>query len=99
MKGKIVEAILEVVDSFNEELPESGRILRAPDAPLYGKNAPLDSIGLVNIVIRIEEIIEDRFNKRVTIADEKALSQKQSPFRSVDSMATYIEILLNDGKE
>ena len=58
--------------------------------------AVLDSLGLVNLIVSVEQNIEDEFHVVITIADDRALSQKHSPFRTVESLAEYIEILLKE---
>lgn len=63
---------------------------------LYGKGGVLDSLGLVRVIAELEEVIYDHTNKNITLADEKAMSQKSSPFRSVASLADYIEKLLQE---
>jgi D-alanine--poly(phosphoribitol) ligase subunit 2 len=39
--------------------------------------------------VAVEQKIEDKFGFAVALADEKALSQRQSPFRTVRSLADY----------
>ena len=63
---------------------------------LFGGGSDLDSLGLVNLIVCIEENINTEFNMSVSIADEKAMSQKHSPFRSVDTLADYLFALLNE---
>ena len=63
---------------------------------LYGKGGVLDSLGLVRVIAELEEAIYDIAQKDITLADEKAMSQKSSPFRSVDSLSAYIETLLQE---
>jgi acyl carrier protein len=57
---------------------------------LFGKGSDLDSLGLVNFIVSVEENINNRFDVSISIVDEKAMSQKNSPFKSVDSLAEYI---------
>jgi hypothetical protein len=45
----------------------------------------------------IEEKIFDNFGTTITLADEKAMSQHNSPFRSIKTLADYINKLLADG--
>ena len=56
----------------------------------------MDSLGLVNLIVSVEQNIEDDFDVSITIADERAMSQKHSPFRTVGTLADYIEILLKE---
>lgn len=93
MKDELTTLILETL----REMEESGLFVLnglTVDSPLFGKNGLLDSIGLVTLIVAIEQGIEDRYHKAVSLADEKAFSQKKSPFRSVDSLATYAAELI-----
>lgn len=58
--------------------------------PLMGKSAGLDSLGLVNLIVDVEGRLLDDFDVEVTLADERAMSQKHSPFRTIGSLAEYI---------
>ena len=46
----------------------------------------------------IKKNIEEEFDVSITIADERAMSQKHSPFRTVGILADYIEMLLVEKK-
>jgi acyl carrier protein len=54
----------------------------------------LDSLGLVNLITLIEETIEDEFDVTVTLADDKAMSRKTSPFRTLNHLLEYVGELL-----
>lgn len=60
-----------------------------PDTRLFGRDGLLDSMALVSMVMSLEQEIADRFGVSIGLADEKALSQKHSPFRSLGSLASY----------
>ena len=62
---------------------------------LIGEQAVLSSLGLVSLVVELEQTIEEQYGVALTLADERALSQKHSPFRSVGSLADYVCELLN----
>ena len=62
---------------------------------LFGDTAHLDSIGLVTLIADLEQDIFEQFGKRVTLADEKAMSRLTSPFRRVGLLADYIVEVVN----
>ena len=66
--------------------------------PLFGNEGLLDSMGLVNLIVTLEERIQEEYEILITIADEKAMSRSESPFRNVSTLAEYIEELLIDEK-
>jgi acyl carrier protein len=92
----IEELIYPVLDEIKETLEDPGRLIKAPDTPLFGSNAVLDSLGLVNLIVVLEERIEDHYGVSVTLANEKAMSRTSSPFRSVSTLAEYINELIRE---
>ena len=60
-----------------------------PEARLFGEGGALDSMALVSLVIAVEQAIEEKYGVAVALADEKALSQRSSPYRTVNSLAAY----------
>ena len=99
MKQKILDLILQVANEFNDQLENKITLEKGRDAPLYGKNGVLDSRGLVSFIIAIEQLIQDAFEVTVALADERALSQQNSPFKTIGSLADYIEKLIEDEAE
>ena len=92
----IVAAIYRAVDWINGELPPDRQLIKAPETRLLGSQSVLDSMHLVSLIVTIEREVEDAFGVALTLADERALSMKASPFRSIQSLADYIGILLRD---
>jgi acyl carrier protein len=94
MKEEIIEIIFDSIDEVNQQ--NESQIPKDIKTKLFGSESDLDSLGLVNLIVSIEENINNKYNASITIADEKAMSQKHSPFRSVDVLAIYILDLLNN---
>jgi acyl carrier protein len=95
----ILAAIYRAVDWINGELPPDRQLIKAPETPLLGTESVLDSMQLVSLIVAIEREVEDAFGVAVTLADERALSMQASPFRSIQSLADYIGILIMDGSD
>ena len=94
----IVAAIYRAVDWINGELPPDRQLIKAPETRLLGSQSVLDSMHLVSLIVTIEREVEDAFGVAVTLADERALSMQASPFRSIQSLADYIGILIIDAR-
>jgi acyl carrier protein len=92
----ILTAIYRAADWINDELPPGRQLIKAPETPLLGTESVLDSIQLVSLIVAIEREVEDAFGVALTLADERALSMKASPFRSIESLADYIGTLTMD---
>jgi acyl carrier protein len=95
-REKILKVIYNTIDEINLELDEDKKIEKSINTTLYGGSGTLDSFELVNFVVLLEEKIDDELEKITSLTDEKALSQKTSPFRTVESLVNYIIFLLED---
>lgn len=65
---------------------------------LLGKDAALDSIGLVNLVFAIEGNIRKDLGVMIEIANERAMSQTKSPFRTVRTLIDFVSQLVAEAK-
>jgi hypothetical protein len=94
----ILAAIYRAVDWINGELPPDRQLIKAPETRLLGSQSVLDSMHLVTLIITIERELEGTFGVAPTLANERALSMNESPFRSVQSLTDYIGILIADAR-
>ncbi|MDX2240336.1 MAG: acyl carrier protein [Leptolyngbyaceae cyanobacterium bins.302] len=85
MVSLIVERVHEIGAEQEIELP----VDLGNETPLFGQHGLLDSLGLVSLVVAVEQAIEDEYGVTVSLADEKAMSQKNSPYRTIGSLAAY----------
>lgn len=88
MKNKIIEVIYKSISS--KDIPKS------KDTVLFGNDGFLDSLGLVTLIVAVEQNLRDELDISVTLADEKAMSQKVSPFRTIETLADYIIKLVEE---
>jgi len=96
MRKKIRKIIISTINIMNENLDEVIQVKDGLDTVLYGNGGKLDSLDLINLIVAVEQNIEDEFDVPVTLADERAVSQEHSPFRTVGSLVDYIEVLLGE---
>ncbi|EAH7131601.1 hypothetical protein EKX93_09430, partial [Campylobacter coli] len=61
---------------------------------IYGVEGNLDSLALVGLVSDLESIIADEFGVDLVLASDKTMSQKNSPFKDVESLSNYILALM-----
>jgi hypothetical protein len=94
-QGRILEALFRTVDEVNQQVgPERGIHEKSADVCLYGPSSRLDSLAFVTFIVLAEQQIEEEFHATLTLADERAMSQKNSPFRSIGALADYVAELL-----
>jgi len=93
---KVQKAIFSAVEEINTQLTHEEKLEINEDSVLYGSKGKLDSLGLINLIVTVEQNIEDDFDITITLADERAMSQEHSPFRTIKTLTDYIEILLEE---
>ncbi len=96
MQAKVHQAIAEAIDDLNVQLSDQSKLTASPETLLYGMDAQLDSLDLVTLIVTVEQKIEDSTGRKITLANEKALSMRNSPFRSVGALAEYALSLLQE---
>ncbi len=87
---KITKLVYNAIDEINKENSKKQKITKSLDTVLYGGQNNLDSLGLVNLIVNIEEKIEDNLGITIDLTDDKAMSQKRSPFRTIGTLVDYI---------
>lgn len=87
---RAVELIYQAVDEINPTLPANARVAKSPETVLYGPGGALDSLGLVNLVVAVEEALANETGLLLTLADQRAMSRRKSPFRTIAVLAEYI---------
>ena len=95
-EAKVIAVILSAIREYNEQVPTDRHIPETPEVALFGPEGNLDSLGLVNLILMVEEHLRDECHAMLTLADERAMSQGRNPFRNVQSLAGYICLLLNE---
>lgn len=90
------QAIYPALQELQENSTRSLDLKLSPDTRLFGADGQLDSIALVGFLISVEENLEENLQTTITLATDKAMSQKNSPFRSVNDLAEYILTLVRE---
>lgn len=87
-------SVARAIEAFN--LSEKAAVRTTPDTVLLGSGGAVDSLGLVRLILTVERQVEDDFQTAVSLTDEKAMSQRNSPFRTVGTLVEYIATRLNN---
>ena len=95
---KIQKMIIECCKSYFEDNEQTVNV--DADTTLFGVNSMLDSMGLVNVIIDIESRFLDE-DYEISLTSEKAMSRRNSPFRTISTLAEFIEeqITANEGND
>ncbi len=89
----IKDIIYPVLDELKEE--EDLEFTNSENLLLYGEDETvLDSLSLVDFLVGIQDKTFEVTGKHIVLASAKALSNTNSPFRSVKTLSEYIQGLL-----
>ena len=91
----VLGEIYSAIRRANELREADAHIACAEDTVLFGAAGSLDSLGLVALLIDVEEAVSDRAGTPTPLTDEHALSQRRNPFRTVGSLADFVVERLN----
>jgi len=101
MVMNLMPLIVQVLQEVSEQQKLNIMTNLDGKTPLFGQNGILDSLGLVTLVVTVEQAITDAFGVSISLADEQAMSQRHSPYRTIGSLAEYadrvIQAELNNG--
>jgi acyl carrier protein len=82
---------------LNGQLPSSGQLVKSPATRLFDPaGGALDSLGLVNLIVALEQTLEDDHGLTLSLADETARTDGRNPFETVDTLAHHIALLIGD---
>ena len=93
-KNEVYKIIKESLNKLNNQGLNDYEMQNNLNDDLFGGSSPLDSLGLVSFLVIIEQSIENKFGINITIADEKAFSLTNSPFKKISSLVDYLSIAL-----
>ena len=91
----IREVVLNAMRNTNEARDATSQLAVSAEAPIFGPDSTLDSLGLVGLLLDIEEGLQ-AIGCEIVLSDERAVSQKRSPFRSVQSLVSYVGTLARE---
>jgi acyl carrier protein len=93
-REKVLAAIYDAVEEVNDLLPPESVLAKDAKEVLMGKGRKLDSLQLVQLIVAVEQHLSDTLDVAVTLADERAMSQNSSPFRTIGTLADYATSLV-----
>ena len=96
MRARVERLVAAALDEIAEDLDEPIDDSVDSDVLLYGEGGQLSSLMLVTLLVSVEQALEDEFDVSVVLADERAMSQSTSPFRTARSLTDYASELVSE---
>ncbi len=90
-RNEVLKLVETAINEFNAtQGTEVSRLIFDEETVLFGSGSQLKSVDLVRLIVDIEFKLEMAFGIGDALSNEKAMSQKNSPFRTVFSLVNYI---------
>jgi D-alanine--poly(phosphoribitol) ligase subunit 2 len=90
MKQRAYEVVRRAVAELGEDMGFPSLVKPDESTPLFGGDDGIDSLSLVRLVADIERATEAELGKSVVLADERAMSRRNSPFRTVGTLSELL---------
>jgi acyl carrier protein len=94
MRDDILATIYAAIDELNSQSMDGVTIQKNLETPLLAKGSGLDSLTFVNLIVAVEGQLETSLGLSVVLVDEGSMSLYESPFRTVGSLAKYVEAVI-----
>jgi acyl carrier protein len=71
-------------------LPDGNRLPENIACPLVQPQGPLDSLGVINLLVAVEDHVEAEFGWRPNLTEMGATPEDSSPLSTVGSLAKFV---------
>lgn len=80
--------IYEVVDEINEMTAEDRQISKSADTVLIGKESAIDSLGLINLLVTLEDKVTAQYGISLRLSYE--IANPDAPFGTLGALIEYV---------
>jgi len=92
-----LDVVIACVKDAIEQFGSGEAVEVTADTVIVGPSAALDSIAVVSLIVDIEQRLETDHNVAITLASERAMSQRSSPFRTCSVLADHVCATIAEG--
>jgi D-alanine--poly(phosphoribitol) ligase subunit 2 len=85
-----LELIFAAISEVNIQQPPEYQLKLNKDEFLISDKSCIDSLGLITLLINIEEKVSNKFKKNLNLLDEKFISEENTPFKTLGSLASWL---------
>ena len=94
MGDDILAIIYAAIDELNGQSIKGLKIQKNAETQLLAKGSGLDSLAFVNLIVAVEGQLETSLGLSIVLVDEYSMSLQENPFRTVGSLASYVEAVV-----
>jgi len=88
IKIRLLKLLYEFIDENEINLEKD--VVLDENVRLIGTSSVFDSMELVQFIVDVESLLDDEFDIEIELTSEKAMSRRNSPFISINSLSKFI---------
>ncbi|MFA5597807.1 MAG: hypothetical protein WDA26_09585 [Pusillimonas sp.] len=92
----ITSIITDAIKELNLILAPEDQIVIDSETILYGKNGVLDSMGIINLTVIVEEMIYEKFNVDIALSEYISSSDMSEIFKNIETLSARILALVEN---
>ena len=89
-KELVLKQIYGAIDEHNKINPDDLKLVKSMETIFVGLNGSLDSLGLLTLLVEIENNVRVNIKEDFSIIDEMLLGDEEGPYKNVENLAKYI---------
>ena len=89
-QSEILELVFKAIDDVNDQLPADGQLEKTEGCTIVGEGAHLDSLGLLNLILAVETLVNDRHTPPISLAEQLLAAEDAKPPETLGALAAFI---------
>jgi acyl carrier protein len=85
-----MEVLFSCVDEINKQLPPDEKLKKEVDTKLAAEGGHLDSLGLITLLVEMEESLKNSLDIDCSLVDELTQEHEESPFLTIGTLAKWV---------
>ena len=94
--SQLLLLVYSVMKKMNLYLPQDRQLNCQPEFVLFGDSGTLDSLGLANFIVGIEEVVESNLNCSLALSDHDFGTIFENNVVSVREFANFLNLRLQE---
>lgn len=86
-----LELIYGSIKEVNKQIAPKNHLKLKVNEYLVSDKSPIDSLGLITLLIHIEGEISKKFNQNINLIEEELISEVDTPFETIGSLAEWLK--------
>jgi acyl carrier protein len=95
LREDILRLVYAAIDEVNAQTVNGEPLEKGLETSLLGGDEGMDSLTFVNLIVALEEQIQNTLGKSVVLVNEDSMSLQEQPFRTIGTLANYVQTLVD----